>query len=218
MVSAIAAAIGGVLFASSASVAASQQTEPQQQETGEGQVPDGILTVPVRPTRPTETSIPTGAEIRDAEELVRDLRSTYIISADGNVLSLADWVLGPLDRSGDAYLSSDAAKEQFLGNMARAALGLEPVKGSTNDMQPAQPFGPMPTPPKALPAPTAALKTLSQLLGMSIADDSPRLVRERLQKARATATPTPRDGAGLLSGPYDAAMTWHLESARDSQK
>lgn len=56
---------------------------------------------------------------------VESLRDSYIVLEDGAVLSLADWVLGSLDKADVGIGMSDYQNRLFLGQVARAAIGMK---------------------------------------------------------------------------------------------
>lgn len=56
---------------------------------------------------------------------IDSLRDSYIVLEDGAVLSLADWVLGSLSKSETGVGMSDYENRLFLGQVARAAVGMK---------------------------------------------------------------------------------------------
>ena len=56
---------------------------------------------------------------------IESLRDSYIVLEDGAVLSLADWVLGSLNKSDIGIGMSDYQNRLFLGQVARAAVGMK---------------------------------------------------------------------------------------------
>lgn len=56
---------------------------------------------------------------------IEGLRDSYIVLEDGAVLSLADWVLGSLNKSETGMGMSDYQNRLFLGQVARAAVGMK---------------------------------------------------------------------------------------------
>ena len=56
---------------------------------------------------------------------IDSLRDSYIVLEDGAVLSLADWVLGSLSKSETGAGMSDYQNRLFLGQVARAAVGMK---------------------------------------------------------------------------------------------
>lgn len=75
---------------------------------------------------------------------IESLRDSYIILEDGAVLSLADWVLGSLEKSDVGIGMSDYQNRLFLGQVARAAVGMKQdlVYRSFEDAGPLRPFVP----------------------------------------------------------------------------
>lgn len=73
------------------------------------------LTVPVYPRfKPKQTPA-----------TIDNLKDTYIVLDDGSVLSLADWVLGSVTKSSTGAGMTDYQNRLFLGQAARAAVGLD---------------------------------------------------------------------------------------------
>ncbi len=75
---------------------------------------------------------------------IESLRDSYIVLEDGAVLSLADWVLGSLDKSDIGIGMSDYQNRLFLGQVARAAVGMQQdlVYRSFEDAGPLRPYVP----------------------------------------------------------------------------
>lgn len=65
------------------------------------------------PSPDSENKMPAGADLRDS----------YIILEDGNVMSMADWVLGGLSKNQTGAGMSDFQNRLFLGQVARAMAG-----------------------------------------------------------------------------------------------
>lgn len=82
---------------------------------------------------------------------IESLRDSYIVLEDGAVLSLADWVLGSLKKPDVGVGMSDYQNRLFLGQVARAAVGMKQdlVYRSFEDAGPLRSFVPH-TPPKPL--------------------------------------------------------------------
>lgn len=95
---------------------------------------DQPLNVPVYPRFKTE----------DRPVDIEGLRDSYIVLEDGAVLSLADWVLGSLDKTDIGIGMSDYQNRLFLGQVARAAVGMKQdlVYRSFEDAGPLRPFVP----------------------------------------------------------------------------
>ncbi len=86
-----------------------------------------------------------------APKSIEDLKDTYIVLEDGAVVSMADWVLGSLNKSKLGAGMSDYQTRMFLGQVARAAAGLsqDMVYRSFEDAGPLRPFVPKTPPPVA---------------------------------------------------------------------
>ena len=84
---------------------------------------------------------------------IEDLRDAYIVMDDGAVVSMADWVLGSLNKSDVGAGMSDYQTRLFLGQVARAVAGLEQdlVYRSFEDAGPPRPYVPH-TPSETLQA------------------------------------------------------------------
>ena len=84
---------------------------------------------------------------------IDSLRDSYIVLEDGAVLSLADWVLGSLSKSDIGAGMSDYENRLFLGQVARAAVGMKQdlVYRSFKDAGPLRNYVPH-TPSKPLQA------------------------------------------------------------------
>lgn len=78
-------------------------------------VPTGPLTVPVFPRGHESEELPQGADLRDS----------YIVLEDGSVLSAADWILGSLNKDKSGIAMTDYENRLFLGQVARAAVGMD---------------------------------------------------------------------------------------------
>lgn len=79
---------------------------------------------------------------------IEGLKDTYIVLEDGAVVSMADWVLGSLNKSETGIGMSDYQNRLFLGQVARAAVGMKQdlVYRSFKDSGPIRSFIPH-TPP-----------------------------------------------------------------------
>ena len=107
-------------FASLGASATGQETdsgqETEQDETDAAKAPP--LVVPVYPKldkdgKPERRPLPSGADLRDS----------YIVMEDGSVLSVADWLLGSLEKNEAGADMSDYQTRLFLGQVARALAG-----------------------------------------------------------------------------------------------
>jgi hypothetical protein len=122
---------------------ADSQSSEKQEPRVTTKLPSSGLVVPVYP----RFKQPEGAVDITA------LKDSYIIMDDGSVLSVADWLLGSLNKSEVGAGMSDYQNRLFLGQVARAAVGLDEtlVHTSFRDAGPLRPFR-----PKGLSAPMAA--------------------------------------------------------------
>jgi len=94
-----------------------QATTPQNDKSDDSLLAilgqDVPLRVPVYPKRDSEDKpLPDGADLRDQ----------YILLDDGSVISMADWVLGALNKSDIGRSLSDLERRLFLGEVARNML------------------------------------------------------------------------------------------------
>ncbi len=64
-------------------------------------------------------------ELKTEEDFFKALGNTYIIMKDGSVLSSSDWILGSLKKDRSGALMTNYESRLFLGQTARAALGLD---------------------------------------------------------------------------------------------
>jgi len=111
----------------------------------------GPLVVPV---------YPRGYKTEDAP-ISTDLRDNYIILEDGSALSVADWILGGLNKGDVGIGMTDYQNRLFLGQVARAAVGMDEdlVRHSYVNIRPTVTFRP---PPK----PGMAMQTLGAVAGL----------------------------------------------------
>ena len=131
--------------------------------TAHAQQVDQPLNVPVYP----------GFKKENRPVDIESLRDSYIVLEDGAVLSLADWVLGSLKKSDVGVGMSDYQNRLFLGQVARAAVGMKQdlVYRSGEDAGPLRPFVPH-TPSKPL---QVAQGVLSFVIPALDPDWSPRI-------------------------------------------
>ncbi len=124
-----------LLFSGSVQARQIQQSEPS--ETGTGKTPESLV-VPIYPRFDPE----------DRPVSIENLKDTYITLDDGAVVSMADWLLGSLNKSKLGVGMSDYENRLFLGQVARAAVGMKQdlVYRSFQDSGPARSFIPH-TPP-----------------------------------------------------------------------
>lgn len=110
-----------------------QADQPTQEEKSEQQASDHLV-VPIFPRLKNE----------DAIKSVEDLKDAYVVLEDGAVISVADWILGSLDKSKVGAGMSDYENRLFLGQVARAVAGLDQdlVYRSFEDAGPPAPFVP----------------------------------------------------------------------------
>ncbi len=91
------------------------QQAGKKPETQQARSPQQPLNVPVYPRFKPEN--------RPVD--IEGLRDSYIVLEDGAVLSLADWVLGSLKKTETGIGMSDYQNRLFLGQVARAAVGMK---------------------------------------------------------------------------------------------
>lgn len=79
---------------------------------------------------------------KDDPASIESLRDTYIVLDDGSVLSLADWVLGSLNKTDTNSIMSDFQNRLFLGQVARGVAGLDQnlIYRSFKDSGPSIPY------------------------------------------------------------------------------
>ena len=98
-----------------ASNRAAAQDQPDPTPATEGPESNAPLIVPIYPRFDKEKALKS----------IEDLRDAYIVMDDGAVVSMADWVLGSLNKSEVGAGMSDYQTRLFLGQVARAAAGFE---------------------------------------------------------------------------------------------
>ncbi len=104
-----------MLVAAAMPAFANDETETPLKEV-QYEAPKGPLSVPVFPRGTnSEKKLPEGADLRDS----------YIVLEDGSVLSAADWIIGSLKKDQSGVGMSDYENRLFLGQVARAAVGLD---------------------------------------------------------------------------------------------
>jgi len=103
---------------------------------------------------------PRGTKMKGSP-ISTDLRDNYIILEDGSALSMADWILGSLKKDASGIAMTDYENRLFLGQVARAAVGLDEglVHHSYVNVAPTVTF-------RAPPPPGAAIQTLQAVLGV----------------------------------------------------
>lgn len=69
--------------------------------------------IPVFPSAPKEKA-----------EGVEEMLESYIMLEDGSVLTFGDWIVGALNKDKAGHLMSDYDRRLFLGEMARAGVGV----------------------------------------------------------------------------------------------
>lgn len=123
--------------------AAIAQTESANAGDSGSQTSNAPLVVPVYPRFENEKALKS----------IEDLRDAYVVLDDGAVISMADWVLGSLNKSETGMGMSDYQTRLFLGQVARAVAGLDQdlVYRSFEDAGPPRPYVPH-TPPELLQA------------------------------------------------------------------
>lgn len=122
-------------------VAKDKQTSDEKRSRDTTASTDDHLIVPI---------YPKGLNKQKPEDIT-SLKDSYIVMQDGSVLSVADWVLGSLSKSNIRAGMSDYENRLFLGQVARAAAGLdeEMVLHSFRHAGPLRPYTPY-TPPEVL--------------------------------------------------------------------
>lgn len=92
---------------------------------------------------------------------ISSLKDSYIVMEDGSVLSVADWLLGSLTKSETGVGMSDYQNRLFLGQVARAAAGMDErlVYTSFRDAGPLRLYR-----PERLPGPLEAAQGFLSLL------------------------------------------------------
>ena len=78
------------------------------------------LRVPVHPKR-----VIGDVRAKPSGDLRLDLQGSYILLEGGGVVSMADWVLGGINKNRFGVGSSDYEARLFLGNVGRAMLGID---------------------------------------------------------------------------------------------
>lgn len=118
--------------------------------------PQGPLVVPIYPEFRTDDKeetpkLPEGADLRDS----------YIVLEDGSVLSVADWILGSLNKNDTGIGMSDYQNRLFLGQVARAMAGMDEnlITRNVVNTGPAVPYT-----ERELAAPVQILKALKSML------------------------------------------------------
>lgn len=146
--------------------------------------PQGPLVVPIYPEfqkddKEETPKLPEGADLRDS----------YIVLEDGSVLSVADWILGSLNKNNTGVGMSDYQNRLFLGQVARAMAGMDEnlITRNVVNTGPAIPY----TEPE-LAAPLQVLKALKNILfpempkNWSPATSGGGFTRNRWQEGHAT--------------------------------
>lgn len=128
-------------WAQADSVSGADQKSEEQSSQDATVTSDDHLIVPI---------FPRGQKPKNTEDL-SSLKDSYIVMQDGSVLSVADWVLGSLNKSNIRAGMSDYENRLFLGQVARAAAGLdeEMVLHSFRHAGPPRDYTPH-TPPEVL--------------------------------------------------------------------
>ncbi len=110
----------------------------------------------------------------DAIKSVEDLKDAYVVLEDGAVVSMADWVLGSLNKSNVGAGMSDYENRMFLGQVARAVAGLDQdlVYRSFEDAGPPVPYVPY-NPPAAVQAVQGLLANFIPALGPNWSTEIP---------------------------------------------
>lgn len=127
-------------FAQEAQTARDTAAETQQVQTQAG---SDHLIVPIFPKYVEKQSL----------EDIESLKDNYIVLEDGAIISVADWLLGSMNKASTGLGMSDYENRLFLGQVARAAAGLDEdlVYRSFENAGPPRPYVPH-TPPAPLQA------------------------------------------------------------------
>lgn len=103
---------------------------------------------------------PRGTKTEDAP-IGTDLQDSYIIMKDGSALSVADWILGSLKKDSAGADMSDYESRLFLGQVARAMVGMDETLVRQNYVYLAPTVGYRPPPP-----PKGAMRALQAVTGL----------------------------------------------------
>ena len=149
------------------------------------------LVVPVYP-RGTKTK---------GSPISTDLRDSYIILKDGSALSMADWILGSLKKDASGIAMTDYENRLFLGQVARAAVGLDEdlVHHSYVHVAPTVTF-------RAPPPPGAAVQTLQAVLGVFLPGTSEGWHPAKTGGAFSPVMKSGGGGAILFEGQFHDAL------------
>jgi len=165
----------------------------------------GPLVVPV---------FPRGSLAPDAP-VSTDMRDSYILLEDGSVLSVADWILGSLNKDRAGVGMTDYENRLFLGQVARAMVGMDEklVNHSYIYTRPTVTY-------KAPPPPGGAMQVLQGVVGLiggAIFSGTPEGWHPA--KSGGAFSPLQRSGgdaAILFEGQFSGAMLLSVEDIRDA--
>lgn len=185
--------------------------------------PQGPLVVPIYPEFRTKDEdeapkLPEGADLRDS----------YIVLEDGSVLSVADWILGSLNKNDTGVGMSDYQNRLFLGQVARAMAGMDEdlINRSVVNAGPAVPYR-----EQELAAPLQVLQALKNMLfptmpkNWSPATNGGGFTRNRWQEGHASVlferqmSDALERSAGDLreSGAMQNMLEKHIKSSSEPQ-
>lgn len=169
-------------------------------------LPKGPLVVPV---------FPRGRRKIEDLPVSTDLRDSYILLEDGSALSVADWILGSLNKDKAGASMSDYENRLFLGQVARAMVGMDEklVNHSYVYTQPTVSYKPTPPPGPAM----QALQGVVSLIGGAIFSGTPEGWHPA--KTGGAFSPLQRSGgdaAILFEGQFSGAMLHSVQDIRDT--
>ena len=169
-------------------------------------LPKGPLVVPV---------FPRGRKKIEDLPVSTDLRDSYVLLEDGSALSVADWILGSLDKDKSGAAMSDYENRLFLGQVARAMVGMDEklVNHSYVYTRPTVSFNPPPPPGPAM----QALQGVVSLIGGAVFSGTP----EGWHPAKTGGGFSPLqhsggDAAILFEGQFSGAMLHSVQDIRDA--
>ena len=165
----------------------------------------GPLIVPV---------FPRGSKTGDAP-VSTDLRDSYILLEDGSALSVADWILGSLNKDKAGAAMSDYENRLFLGQVARAMVGMDEdlVHHSFVNVRPTVKFAPPPPPGAAM----QALQGVVNLVGGAIFSGTPEGWHPaKTGGAFSQLQHSGGDAAILFEEQFSGAMLHSVQDIRDT--
>jgi hypothetical protein len=166
----------------------------------------GALVVPVYPRK----SLRPNKTIK-----IEDLQDSYIVLKDGSALSMADWILGGLNKDTMGAGMSDYENRLFLGQVARAMVGADEdmVHASLVNVRPTVRYKVAP-PPKGF---EGAARSFASLIVGTILPGTPA----GYDPAKAGGAFAPRvksggDAATLFENQFHNAMMHSVDDLRNS--